>query len=55
MIIWIDGTNGIGKSHVASKLEELLSNRNAEYVESDIYWMELLKNDFVKALNVFKQ
>lgn len=54
MIIWIDGTNGIGKSHVASKLEELLSNRNAEYVESDIYWMELLQNDFRKALKGFE-
>ena len=54
MIIWIDGTNGIGKSHVASKLEELLSNRNAEYVESDIYWMELLQNDFGKALKGFE-
>ena len=27
MIIWIDGANGVGKSHVAAKLEELLSNR----------------------------
>ena len=25
MIIWIDGANGVGKSHVAAKLEELLS------------------------------
>ena len=29
MIIWIDGANGVGKSHVAAKLEELLSNRYA--------------------------
>lgn len=32
MIIWINGTNGVGKSHVAAKLAELLEDKNAEYV-----------------------
>lgn len=53
MIIWIDGANGVGKSHVAAKLEELLTDRNAEYVESDIYWRDLLQNNFLKALAGF--
>lgn len=53
MIVWIDGANGVGKSHVAAELEELLSDRNAEYVESDLYWMDLIQNDFLKALSGF--
>lgn len=53
MIIWIDGANGVGKSHVAAELVELLSDRNAEYVESDLYWMDLIQNDFLKALSGF--
>lgn len=53
MIIWIDGVNGVGKSHVAAELEELLSEKNAEYVESDLYWEDLLRNDFSKALSGF--
>lgn len=44
MIVWIDGANGVGKSHVAAKLEELLSDRNAEHVESDLYWYAALKH-----------
>lgn len=54
MIIWIDGVNGVGKSHVAAELGELLSNRNAEYVESDLYWMELIQNNYGKALAGFE-
>lgn len=38
MIIWIDGANGVGKSHVAAELAECLKNWNAEYMESDLYW-----------------
>lgn len=44
MIVWIDGANGVGKSHVAAKLAELHSYKNAEYVESDLYWYEALKH-----------
>lgn len=54
MIIWIDGVNGVGKSHVAAELGELLSNKNAEYVESDFYWMNLIQNDCEKALAGFE-
>lgn len=35
MIIWIDGVNGVGKSHIVAELVEHLENRNFEYVESD--------------------
>lgn len=52
-ITWINGANGVGKSHVAAKLAELLENRNAEYVESDLYWMEFIRKDFLKALSGF--
>lgn len=45
MLIWIDGTYGVGKSHVAEKLAEHLSNKAAEYIESDHYWMTLIHNN----------
>lgn len=53
MIIWIDGANGVGKSHVAAKLAELLAYRNAEYVESDLYWEDFRcnKNNFWEVIS----
>ena len=51
MIIWIDGTNGVGKSHVAEKLAKLLANKNAEYIESDLYWMDFIRNYLLKAFS----
>lgn len=45
MIIWIDGANGVGKSHVATKLAEIFSKKNAEYIESDLYWLNLIKEN----------
>jgi deoxyadenosine/deoxycytidine kinase len=53
MIIWIDGANGVGKSHVAAELAECLVDRNADYVESDLYWNAFIQNDFFKALLEF--
>lgn len=53
MIIWIDGVNGVGKSHVAAELAECLADMNAEYVESDLYWKDFIQNDFMKALTGF--
>lgn len=53
MIIWIDGANGVGKSHVATKLAEIFSEKNAEYIESDLYWLNLIKENFAKALSGF--
>lgn len=46
MIIWIDGVNGVGKSSVAASLEEKLNDKNAEYIESDLYWLDTLKTNF---------
>lgn len=51
MIVWIDGVNGVGKSHVAEALAKLLTNKNAEYVESDLYWLNLVQNEFPKTLS----
>ena len=53
MIIWIDGANGVGKSHVAAELAECLVDRNADYVESDLYWKDFIQNEFLKALSGF--
>lgn len=53
MIIWIDGANGVGKSHMALKLAEDLADQNAEYIESDVYWMNLIKENFLKTLSGF--
>ncbi len=53
MIIWIDGANGVGKSHIAAELAKLLADKNAECVESDLYWIDLIQNDFQKALSGF--
>lgn len=43
MIIWIDGTYGVGKTAVAMKIKESLSDDNAELLEADCYSNELLK------------
>lgn len=51
MIIWINGANGVGKSNIAAKLAEHLTDKNAECVESDQYWQDFLKdyfNDIIK-------
>ena len=43
MIVWIDGANGVGKSHVAAELADAFIDKNAEYVESYSCWVELIK------------
>lgn len=55
MIVWIDGANGVGKSHVAAKLAELLTNRNVEHVESDLYWRDFTSdsNNYLKIITGF--
>ena len=45
MIIWVDGVNGVGKSHIAAELAECLIDKNAEYVESDLYWKDFSGNE----------
>lgn len=53
MIVWIDGANDVGKSHVAVELADAFIDKNAEYVESDLCWVELIKENFTKALSGF--
>lgn len=49
MIVWINGAVGVGKSHVAQKLAELLAEKGAEYIESDLYWINFLRKHFIVA------
>ncbi|MCM1499355.1 MAG: AAA family ATPase [Clostridium sp.] len=43
MIIWIDGTYGVGKTTVAMRLKEKFLDDNIELLESDYYSNEVLK------------
>ena len=55
MIIWIDGTYGVGKTAVAKRLKERFSDNKAELLESDYYSEESLKRlvEEAKANNSF--
>lgn len=55
MIIWIDGTYGVGKTAVAMKIKESFSDDNIELLESDFYSGESLKHlvEEAKANNRF--
>ena len=37
MIVWIDGTHGVGKSSVVSEIKAKLKNTEIEYIDSDSY------------------
>lgn len=50
MIIWIDGTYGVGKTTVAFKLKEMLSNNNACLLESDSSYQEMKESNAYLAL-----
>lgn len=54
VIIWIDGANGVGKSHIANALADNLSYMNAEYIESDLCWYDLIQENFLLALTGFE-
>lgn len=43
MIIWIDGTLGIGKTTVALKIKERVPDNEVEYLDSDFYFGEMLR------------
>lgn len=45
MIIWLDGTYGIGKSTVAQKIKEKLSDVEIEILESDHYYQEMINEN----------
>lgn len=43
LIIWIDGTYGVGKTAVAMKMKESFPDNNVELLEADYYCNETLK------------
>lgn len=50
MIIWLDGTYGIGKSTVAEKIKQLLDDENIEILESDNIYMKMIQKNPLTAL-----
>ena len=45
MIIWLDGTYGIGKTAVAEQLKRVLQNKNIKSLNSDYLYMEFIKRN----------
>lgn len=45
MIIWINGTYGVGKTTVANKLIEKLENKGFELLNSDEYYHNMIKEN----------
>ena len=43
MIVWIDGTHGVGKSSVTKELKKRLDNRQFGHLDSDTY-LYMLRN-----------
>lgn len=48
MIIWINGTYGVGKSTVANKINELITEKS-KIIESDQIWLDEIKKDWTIA------
>ena len=46
MIIWIDGTYGVGKTSVTLVLEKILKKRNIEVLLSDSFFLKWLHKKF---------
>lgn len=46
MLIWIDGTFGVGKSKVAADLEELFAMQNPRILNSDEEWASFIGKDY---------
>lgn len=44
MIIWIDGTYGVGKTSVAEALLHVLNSSNAVHLDADEYYLSGIKN-----------
>lgn len=45
MIIWIDGTYGVGKTSVAMKIQEKLNEEKVEVLESDCFYRDMIRNN----------
>ena len=45
MIIWIDGTYGVGKTTISQKLMSQLTEKNFEILNADYYFQNMLKSN----------
>lgn len=45
MIIWIDGTYGVGKTTISQKLKSQLTEKNFEILNADYYFQNMLKSN----------
>lgn len=46
MIVWIDGTYGVGKTSVALKLVEKLKEKKFELLKSDEFYVKMIQNNY---------
>lgn len=53
MIVLLDGTFGVGKSTVANRIVEKLSDKNVQHFDSDFYWREFVEELFAKATKFY--
>ena len=51
MIIWIDGVRGVGKTKVCEELTNARNNYNFELLNSDQYYINMIKRNALLALN----
>lgn len=49
MIIWLDGVLGVGKTSTALKIIDKLSDDNVEFLDSDLYFSEMIQKNFFSA------
>lgn len=50
MIIWLDGTYGVGKSTIAQELKSLLNGNDIKILNSDKYYNEMIQKNPFSAL-----
>lgn len=46
MIIWINGTYGVGKTTVALEIREKLLDKEIEILDSDFYYIEMIRENY---------
>lgn len=49
MIIWIDGTLGVGKTTISWKIKENFSDSDIEFLDSDYYFEKMIQEIMEKA------
>lgn len=50
MLVWLDGTYGVGKTSVAQEIKKLLLTNDIEILESDMYYNEMINENPYLAL-----